>query len=118
MKIGGGSIEKSYKFLYFKNESSTAGCCGGILHHAFSFSRSPRTKYTRLDIRRHTSGKEKNIRSWSHRATCFGYRPPSCGPEGGFAMQCDKNDYRGVLAGLEGVTGKKAMDSEALTVKN
>jgi hypothetical protein len=33
-------------------------------------------------------------------------------------MQCDKNDYRGVLAGLEGVTGKKAMDSEALTVKN
>src|SRR5690242_17667700 len=28
--------------------------------------------------------------------------------KGGFAMQCDKNDYRGVLAGLEGVTGKKA----------
>jgi hypothetical protein len=21
-------------------------------------------------------------------------------------MQCDKNDYRGVLAGLEGLTGK------------
>jgi CxxC motif-containing protein (DUF1111 family) len=38
--------------------------------------------------------------------------------KGGFAMQCDKNDYRGVLAGLEGVTGKKAVDSEALTVKN
>jgi hypothetical protein len=33
--------------------------------------------------------------------------------KGGFAMQCDKNDYRGVLAGLEGVTGKKAVDSEA-----
>jgi hypothetical protein len=38
--------------------------------------------------------------------------------KGGFAMQCDKSEYRGVLAGLEGVTGKKAVDSEALTVKN
>ena len=38
--------------------------------------------------------------------------------KGGFAMQCDKNDYRGVLAGLEGVTGKKAIDSDAMTVKN
>ena len=38
--------------------------------------------------------------------------------KGGFAMQCDKNDYRGVLAGLEGVTGKKAVDSAAMTVKN
>ena len=37
--------------------------------------------------------------------------------KGGFAMQCDKNDYRGVLAGLEGVTGKKAVDSDAMTVK-
>jgi hypothetical protein len=38
--------------------------------------------------------------------------------KGGFALQCDKNDYRGVLAGLEGVTGKKAVDSEAMSVKN
>jgi hypothetical protein len=38
--------------------------------------------------------------------------------KGGFAMQCDKNDYRGVLAGLEGVTGKKAVDSDAMTVEN
>ena len=38
--------------------------------------------------------------------------------KGGFAIQCDKNDYRGVLAGLEGITGKKAVDSTALTVKN
>ncbi len=38
--------------------------------------------------------------------------------KGGFAMQCDKNDYRGVLAGLEGVTGKKAVDSDSMTVKN
>jgi len=38
--------------------------------------------------------------------------------KGGFAMQCDKNDYRGVLTGLEGITGKKAVDSTALTVKN
>jgi hypothetical protein len=33
-------------------------------------------------------------------------------------MQCDKNDYRGVLTGLEGVTGKKVVDSEAMNVKN
>jgi hypothetical protein len=38
--------------------------------------------------------------------------------KGGLAMQLDKNDYRGILAALEGVTGKKAVDSEALTVKN
>lgn len=38
--------------------------------------------------------------------------------KGGFAMQCDKNEYRGILAGLEGITGKKAVDSEAMTVKN
>ena len=38
--------------------------------------------------------------------------------KGGFAMQCDKNDYRGVLAALEGVSGKKAVDSDAMTVKN
>ena len=38
--------------------------------------------------------------------------------KGGFAMQCDKNDYRGILAALEGITGKKSVDSEAMTVKN
>jgi hypothetical protein len=38
--------------------------------------------------------------------------------KGGLAMQCDKSDYRGILAGLEGVTGKKAVDSETMTVKN
>jgi hypothetical protein len=38
--------------------------------------------------------------------------------KGGFAMQCDKNEYRGILAGLEGISGKKAVDSEAMTVKN
>lgn len=38
--------------------------------------------------------------------------------KGGFAMQCDKNDYRGELAGLEGITGKKAVDSDTMTVKN
>ena len=40
------------------------------------------------------------------------------GKKGGFAFQADKNDYRGLLAGLEGVTGKKAVNSEAMTVKN
>jgi hypothetical protein len=30
-------------------------------------------------------------------------------------VQCDKNDYRGILAG---VSGKKAVDSGTMTVKN
>jgi hypothetical protein len=38
--------------------------------------------------------------------------------KGGFAIQCDKNNYRGVIAGLEGITGKKAINSDAMTVKN
>jgi hypothetical protein len=38
--------------------------------------------------------------------------------KGGFAMQADKDDYRGLLAALEGLTGKKAVDSDALNVKN
>ena len=38
--------------------------------------------------------------------------------KGGLAVQCDKNDYRGILAALEGVTGKKAVDSTTLSVKN
>jgi hypothetical protein len=40
------------------------------------------------------------------------------GKKGGMAIQCDKNDYRGVLLALEGITGKKAVDSDSLTVKN
>ena len=40
------------------------------------------------------------------------------GKKGGIAFQADKSDYRGLLAGLEGVTGKKAVDSDAMTVKN
>lgn len=38
--------------------------------------------------------------------------------KGGLAVQCDKNEYRGVLAALEGVSGKKAVNSDAMTVKN
>ena len=38
--------------------------------------------------------------------------------KGGLAIQCDKSDYRGVLAALEGVSGKKAVDSDTMTVKN
>jgi hypothetical protein len=38
--------------------------------------------------------------------------------KGGLAIQRDKNDYRGILAALEGVTGKKAADSATMTVKN
>jgi hypothetical protein len=40
------------------------------------------------------------------------------GKKGGLAFQADKSDYRGLLAGLEGITGKKAFDSDAMTVKN
>ena len=40
------------------------------------------------------------------------------GKKGGFAFQADKNEYRGLLAGLEGITGKKAVNSDAMTVKN
>jgi hypothetical protein len=40
------------------------------------------------------------------------------GQKGGLAVQCDKNDYRGVLARLEGITGKKAVNSESMTVQN
>jgi hypothetical protein len=40
------------------------------------------------------------------------------GKKGGIAFQADKNDYRGLLAGLEGITGKKAVDSDAMTVRN
>jgi hypothetical protein len=38
--------------------------------------------------------------------------------KGGIAYQADKSDYRGLLAGLEGITGKKAVDSDTLNVKN
>jgi hypothetical protein len=40
------------------------------------------------------------------------------GQKGGVAFQADKNDYRGLLAGLEGITGKKAVDSDTMNVKN
>ncbi len=40
------------------------------------------------------------------------------GKKGGIAFQADKSDYRGLLSGLEGITGKKAVDSDAMTVKN
>jgi hypothetical protein len=40
------------------------------------------------------------------------------GHKGGIAFQADKSDYRGVLAGLQGITGKKAVGSEPMTVKN
>jgi hypothetical protein len=38
--------------------------------------------------------------------------------KGGLAMQCDKREYRGILTALEGVTQKKAVNSDTLTVKN
>jgi hypothetical protein len=38
--------------------------------------------------------------------------------KGGIAYQADKSDYRGQLAGIEGITGKKAVDTDAMNVKN
>lgn len=38
--------------------------------------------------------------------------------KGGLAMQCDKNEYRGILSALSGISGKPVVDSDALTVKN
>ena len=35
------------------------------------------------------------------------------GNKGGVALQADKNEFRGLLAALEGVTGKKAVDTDA-----
>jgi hypothetical protein len=40
------------------------------------------------------------------------------GHKDGVAFQAGKSDYRSVLAGLEGITGKKAVNSEPMTVKN
>ena len=40
------------------------------------------------------------------------------GAKGGIALQADKSNYRGVLTGLEGVTGKKVVNTDTLSVKN
>lgn len=47
---------------------------------------------------------------------CYGFR--KAGDMGGFALQADNGDYRGLLAGLEGVSGKKVVVSDSMTVKN
>lgn len=38
--------------------------------------------------------------------------------KGGFVMQCDKNEYRGILAALEGISGMKAVNSDTMNVKS
>jgi hypothetical protein len=40
------------------------------------------------------------------------------GRKGGFALQADKSNYRGLLTGLEGISGKKALNADTMTVKN
>ena len=40
------------------------------------------------------------------------------GRKGGFAVQADKSDYRGLLTGLEGISGKKAVNADTMNVKN
>jgi hypothetical protein len=34
------------------------------------------------------------------------------GKKGGLVIQADKNEYRGIIAALEGITGKKAVNSD------
>jgi hypothetical protein len=34
------------------------------------------------------------------------------GKKGGIALQADKNEYRGIITALEGVSGKKAVDTD------
>jgi hypothetical protein len=34
------------------------------------------------------------------------------GKKGGIALQADKNEYRGLIAGLEGVSGRKAVNTD------
>jgi hypothetical protein len=36
------------------------------------------------------------------------------GKKGGIALQSDKNEFRGLLAALEGVSGKKAVNTDRL----
>ncbi len=36
------------------------------------------------------------------------------GKKGGFVLMCKEHDYRGLLTSLEGVTGKKAVNSETM----
>jgi hypothetical protein len=38
--------------------------------------------------------------------------------KGGLALQCDENDYRHILAALEGMTGLRVVNSEAIAAKN
>ena len=38
--------------------------------------------------------------------------------KGGLAVQCDRNDYPVVLARLEGISGKRAVNSESILDKN
>ena len=42
----------------------------------------------------------------------------NAGKKGGLAFQANKNDYRGVLAGIEGISGKKAVNADTMNVKN
>ncbi|MGC2210398.1 MAG: hypothetical protein WA532_09845 [Candidatus Korobacteraceae bacterium] len=35
------------------------------------------------------------------------------GKKGGLVVQADKNEYRGILAALEGVTGEKAVNTDS-----
>ena len=37
---------------------------------------------------------------------------------GGFAFQADKDEFRGIIAGLEGISGKKVVNTDSMSVKN
>ena len=54
----------------------------------------------------------------NRRGTVVGLTWANGNQESSLAVQCNNNDYRGVLAGLEGISGKKAVNSESMGVKN
>jgi hypothetical protein len=40
------------------------------------------------------------------------------GKKGGFAFQAEKGEYRGIIAGLEGISGKQVVNTDSMSVKN
>ncbi len=53
-----------------------------------------------------------------HEKHFIGLTWDDAGSKGGAAFQADKDSYRGLLMGIEGITGKKALDSATMGVKN
>jgi probable HAF family extracellular repeat protein len=107
---------------------------GNLVAHAFLWEKRGHPQLTDLG----TLGGDNASALWLNDAgEVIGYadlppNPPGCmglacvhhgflwkhGVMTDLGTRCDKNEYRGILAGLEGISGKKAVDSSAMTVKN